>query len=46
MELTDHPFFFITLFQHERRALRGESNPLVNAFVGAAASSAFDAGKT
>jgi CTP synthase (UTP-ammonia lyase) len=38
MELTDHPFYFITLFQHERRALRGVSNPLVNAFVEAAAS--------
>jgi len=37
IELTTHPFYFITLFQHERRALRGEPNPLVNAFVRAAA---------
>ncbi len=37
IEMTDHPFYFITLFQHERRALQGESNPLVNAFVQAAA---------
>ena len=36
MELTDHPFYFITLFQHERRALKANPNPLVNAFVGAA----------
>lgn len=38
MELTDHPFYFITLFQHERRVLLGESNPLVNAFVAATTS--------
>jgi CTP synthase (UTP-ammonia lyase) len=44
MELTNHPFFFITLFQHERRALRDEHNPLVNAFVGASASRALNPG--
>jgi len=37
IEMTDHPFYFITLFQHERRVLQGEPNPLVNAFVRAAA---------
>jgi CTP synthase (UTP-ammonia lyase) len=35
VELTTHPFFVATLFQHERRALRGEPSPLVNAFVNA-----------
>lgn len=33
VELIGHPFFVATLFQHERRALRGEPSPLVNAFV-------------
>jgi CTP synthase (UTP-ammonia lyase) len=33
VELTTHPFFVATLFQHERRALRGEQSPLVDAFV-------------
>ena len=33
MELPDHPFFMATLFQPERAALRGESHPLVEAFV-------------
>jgi CTP synthase (UTP-ammonia lyase) len=33
VELSPHPFFVATLFQHERRALRGETPPLVNAFV-------------
>jgi CTP synthase (UTP-ammonia lyase) len=33
VELTSHPFFVATLFQHERRALRGEVPPLVKAFV-------------
>ena len=37
IELIDHPFYFITLFQHERRALHNESNPLVNAFIETAA---------
>jgi CTP synthase (UTP-ammonia lyase) len=37
MELTTHPFFVATLFQHERRALRGEPSPIVNAFVNAMA---------
>ena len=35
MELSTHPFFVATLFQPERRALRGEIPPLVAAFVGA-----------
>jgi CTP synthase (UTP-ammonia lyase) len=39
MELRDHPFFVGTLFQSERRALRGETPPLARAFVHAAASS-------
>jgi CTP synthase (UTP-ammonia lyase) len=33
VELSTHPFFVATLFQHERRALRGEVPPLVKAFV-------------
>lgn len=33
VELTTHPFFVATLFQHERRALRGEIPPLAKAFV-------------
>lgn len=33
IELSSHPFFVATLFQHERRALRGEIPPLVSAFV-------------
>jgi CTP synthase (UTP-ammonia lyase) len=37
MELTTHPFFFATLFQPERAALRGLTPPLVAAFVRAAA---------
>ncbi len=37
VELDDHPFFVATLFQPERAALRGESAPLVNAFVKACA---------
>jgi CTP synthase (UTP-ammonia lyase) len=38
VELTTHPFFVATLFQHERRALRGEHAPIVDAFVDAMAS--------
>jgi CTP synthase (UTP-ammonia lyase) len=34
VELSSHPFFVATLFQHERRALRGEVSPLVKVFVG------------
>jgi CTP synthase (UTP-ammonia lyase) len=34
-ELRGHPFFVGTLFQPERRALRGELPPLVRKFVGA-----------
>jgi CTP synthase (UTP-ammonia lyase) len=33
VELSGHPFFVATLFQSERRALRGEAPPLVKAFV-------------
>ena len=33
VELSSHPFFVATMFQHERRALRGEAPPLVTAFV-------------
>ena len=36
MELADHPFFFGTLFQPERTALRGENAPIISAFVSAA----------
>jgi CTP synthase len=36
VELRGHPFFAATLFQSERRALRGELPPLVNAFVSTA----------
>jgi CTP synthase (UTP-ammonia lyase) len=38
VELTSHPFFLATLFQHERRALRGEQSPITDAFVDAMAS--------
>lgn len=37
VELDGHPFFVATLFQPERAALRGETAPLVTAFVGACA---------
>lgn len=37
VELRDHPFFIGTLFQPERAALRGETPPLVKAFVEAVA---------
>ena len=37
VELDGHPFFVATLFQPERAALRGESAPLVTAFVAACA---------
>jgi CTP synthase (UTP-ammonia lyase) len=36
VELLGHPFFFGTLFQPERAALRGLEHPLVTAFVAAA----------
>ncbi len=36
VELTDHVFFFGTLYQPERSALRGEAHPLISAFVAAA----------
>ena len=36
---TTHPFFVGTLFQPERAALRGETPPLVAAFVRAIANS-------
>ncbi len=34
MELRDHPFFVITLFQPERAALVGALPPIVNSYVG------------
>ncbi|GJG88853.1 hypothetical protein tb265_40340 [Gemmatimonadetes bacterium T265] len=37
VELDGHPFFVATLFQPERAALRGETPPIVAAFVRAAA---------
>ncbi len=37
MELTSHPFFVITLFQHERAALECKPAPLVQAFIHALA---------
>jgi CTP synthase (UTP-ammonia lyase) len=36
LELASHPFFLLTLFQPERRALKGEVHPLVREFVHAA----------
>lgn len=33
LELQEHPFFVATLFQPERSAVRGESHPLICAFV-------------
>jgi CTP synthase (UTP-ammonia lyase) len=36
LELGEHPFFVATLFQPERSALRGETHPLIRAFVAAA----------
>ena len=36
VELTTHPFFVATLFQHERAALEGRPAPLVQAFLHAA----------
>jgi CTP synthase (UTP-ammonia lyase) len=39
-ELPSHPFFAGVLFQPERAALRGETPPLVLAFVRAVASAA------
>ena len=36
LELPRHPFFLLTLFQPERRALKGEVHPLVRGFVHAA----------
>ena len=35
-ELPAHPFFFATLFQPERSAFRGNTHPLIKAFVAAA----------
>jgi CTP synthase (UTP-ammonia lyase) len=39
VELSSHPFFVATLFQSERRALRGEIPPLVQALLRTCASS-------
>lgn len=36
VELTDHPFFVCTLFQHERNALKEKPAPLVEALLHAA----------
>jgi CTP synthase (UTP-ammonia lyase) len=33
LELDNHPYFIVTLFQHERAALQGICPPLVKAFV-------------
>lgn len=33
LELTDHPFFLLTQFQPERRALAGSAPPVVGAFL-------------
>lgn len=33
IELADHPFFIATLFQPERAGLKGQSHPLVEAFL-------------
>ena len=40
IELPDHRFFFGTLFQPERSALKGRSHPLISALIEAASSSA------
>jgi CTP synthase (UTP-ammonia lyase) len=39
-KLPTHPFFFVTLFQPERPALRGEWHPLITAFVRTASAAA------
>lgn len=39
VEIATHPFFFGTLFQPERSALKRQRHPLITAFVNAAASS-------
>lgn len=44
VELPSHRFFFGTLFQPERSALKGTSHPLITALVEAASSSAVAAG--
>lgn len=36
LELKDHPFFILTLFQPERSGLKGKEHPLIKAFVEAA----------
>ena len=33
LELIEHPFFICTLFQIERSTLKGESHPLIEAFI-------------
>ncbi len=37
LELQNHPFFVLTLFQPERSGLKGEVHPLINAFASSAA---------
>jgi len=41
VELDSHPFFVATLFQPERKALEGNTPPLVLAFVEALAATRF-----
>ena len=38
VELVHHPFFYGTLYQPERSALRGKTHPLISAFIAAVAS--------
>jgi CTP synthase (UTP-ammonia lyase) len=45
IELTNHPFFFATLFQPERSALEGKTHPLITAFVEAVIHSTVSAGQ-
>jgi CTP synthase (UTP-ammonia lyase) len=35
LELQNHPFFILTLFQPERSGLTGKDHPLINAFISA-----------
>jgi CTP synthase (UTP-ammonia lyase) len=35
VEIDGHPFFVATLFQPERAALKGETAPLITAFLAA-----------
>jgi len=44
LELDDHPFYVLTLFQPERAALRGTTPPIVAAFLAASAAYAAEKG--